>query len=518
MQEFKITRRHLLVGTAAVATVSAFDLDGRHAQAAGNKLVRVRGDIDIQILDPGYMIGGMEIPVDYATLPRLAISKKTADGWSWEPAPFVDKIEQVDPTHIAFTLKPGLMWSGGNGEVTADDVKYSFERILKSDWKDSWSSLDHVDVKDKYSGVIVLNKPFAPVWLLSLTTGVGSIVCKAAVEKLKDQKFTTELPAQCGPYAMTAWVPKQKLTLSRNADWKGPQPEPDEVQIVMIEDSNAAEVAYEANEVDLTQIAISSYNRYKNKMPEKSTLTVLAGPFYQWMGINTENPKLKDIRVRKAIQRAVDVDSILQAAYGGVAPKSYGVVTPGVVGYREAAGYSYNPQEAKALLADAGVSNLELELKIENTQERQTEAQIIQANLADVGIKVKIAPTDSGPFWNLGLESKGDAWKTLEIWLMEFRTQPDPSDAMQWFTKSQVGVWNWERWSDPEFEDLWKKGLEEADATKRGKIYLRMQEIMENTGAYVWITHQPQIYIHRDTIKPAFDSAGYDYFNAFKVA
>ncbi|HZF37137.1 MAG TPA: ABC transporter substrate-binding protein, partial [Candidatus Angelobacter sp.] len=416
------------------------------------------------------------------------------------------------------TLKPGLMWSGGNGEVTADDVKYSFERILKSDWKDSWSSLDHVDVKDKYSGVIVLNKPFAPVWLLSLTTGVGSIVCKAAVEKLKDQKFTTELPAQCGPYAMTAWVPKQKLTLSRNADWKGPQPEPDEVQIVMIEDSNAAEVAYEANEVDLTQIAISSYNRYKNKMPEKSTLTVLAGPFYQWMGINTENPKLKDIRVRKAIQRAVDVDSILQAAYGGVAPKSYGVVTPGVVGYREAAGYSYNPQEAKALLADAGVSNLELELKIENTQERQTEAQIIQANLADVGIKVKIAPTDSGPFWNLGLESKGDAWKTLEIWLMEFRTQPDPSDAMQWFTKSQVGVWNWERWSDPEFEDLWKKGLEEADATKRGKIYLRMQEIMENTGAYVWITHQPQIYIHRDTIKPAFDSAGYDYFNAFKVA
>ncbi|HZF35909.1 MAG TPA: ABC transporter substrate-binding protein, partial [Candidatus Angelobacter sp.] len=149
MQEFKITRRDLMVGTAAVATVSAFDLNGRHAQAAGNKLVRVRGDIDIQILDPGYMIGGMEIPVDYATLPRLAISKKTADGWSWEPAPFVDKIEQVDPTHIAFTLKPGLMWSGGNGEVTADDVKYSFERILKSDWKDSWSSLDHVDVKDK---------------------------------------------------------------------------------------------------------------------------------------------------------------------------------------------------------------------------------------------------------------------------------------------------------------------------------------------------------------------------------
>src|SRR5689334_6233084 len=102
MSQFKMTRRDLLVSSAAVAAASAFDLDVHRAQAASNKLVRVRGSPDIQILDPGYMIGGMEIPVDYATLPRLAISKKTPEGWSWEPAPFVDKIEQVDPTHIAF--------------------------------------------------------------------------------------------------------------------------------------------------------------------------------------------------------------------------------------------------------------------------------------------------------------------------------------------------------------------------------------------------------------------------------
>jgi len=517
MAEHQITRRTLLASSVAVAAVAGLDLASIRVKAAGNKVVRVRGDVDIQVLDPGYMVGGMEIPVDYATLPRLAIAKKNGDQWSWEPAPYVDKLEQTDPTHIAFTLKPGMMWSKGFGEVTADDVKYSYERILKSDWKDSWSSLDHVDVTDKYSGVIVLNKPFAPVWLLSLTTGVGSVVSKAAVEKMADKKFTTELPAECGPYSMTQWVPKQKLILTRNADWKGPQPDADEVQIIMIEDSNAAELAYQANEVDLTQIAISSYNRYKNQLPEKSKLLVLPGPFFQWMGMNTDNPKLKDVRVRKAIQRAIDVDSILQAAYGGVAPKSYGIVTPGVVGYRETSSYSYKPDEAKALLAQAGVSNLELELKMENTQERQTEAQIIQANLADVGIKLTITPLDSGPFWNLGQESKGDAWKTLELWLMEYRTQPDASDALQWFTKSQVGVWNWERWSDPEFEDLWGKGLAETDPAARAKIYLRMQEIMENTGAYVWITHQPQIYIHRDSLEPAFDSAGYDYFNGFKV-
>ena len=518
MSHYDISRRNLVISATGLAAVAALGLDGRRAHGQGAKLIRIRTSTDIKVLDPGYMIGAMEIPVAYATLPRLAIPAKTPDGWSWAPAAYVDKLEQVDDTHIAFTLKPGFMWSGGHGEVTAEDVKYSFERILVSEWKDSWSSLDHVDVTDKYSGVIVLNKPFSPVWLLSMTTVVASIVSKAAVEKLPEKKYTTDIPAHCGPYVLSQWVPKQKIVLTRNPDWKGPLPELDEIQIIPIEDPNAAELAYEANELDLTDIAVISYKRYRDKLPEKSKLTVLPGPHYQWMGINTENPKLTDVRVRKAIQRAIDVDSILQAAYGGVAPKAHGVVTPGCVGYREKSGYSYNPEEAKALLTEAGVSNLELDIKLENMQERLAAAQIIQANLADVGIKLNITPLDSGPFWDLGLESKGDAWKTLELWIMEYRGQPDPSDILQWFIKDQVGIWNWERWSDAEFEELWTKGLAETDTAARAKIYLRMQEIMENTGAYVWITHQPVIWIHGDNIEPVFDSAAYPYFNGFKVA
>jgi peptide/nickel transport system substrate-binding protein len=503
-----------------LAASAALGLAIEKASAQGNKTVRIRGNLDIQSLDPGFMVGGMEIPINYGTLPRLARSVKTAEGWSWEPTFYVDKLEQVDGTHIAFTLKPGLTWTNGFGEVTAEDVKFSFERILKSDWAGSWSSLDHVEVdaNDKYSGVIVLNKPFAPVWLLSMTVAVGSILCKAAVEKLPEQRVGTEPPAECGPYSMTEWVPKQKITLQRNPEWQGPKPDPDEIQIVMIEDDNAAELAYEAGEVDLTEIQIISYGRYKQKLPAATKVIAIDGPYYAWMGINTENPKLTDIRVRKALQRAVDVDSILQAAYNGDSPKAFGVVTPGVVGYRTASKFGYNPDEARALLAEAGVSGLELQLKLQAAApDHVAAAQIIQANLADVGVKVEIIPLDSGPFWNLGLEEKGEDWKTLEIWLMEYRTQPDASDAIQWFVKDQVGIWNWERWSDAEFEDLWAKGLVETDNAKRAEIYLRMQEIMEDTGAYVWLTHKPLTFMHRDTFTPSFDSAGYHYFTEFKV-
>ena len=74
---------------------------------------------------------------------------KKGDAWDWAPSDYVEKITQDDPTHISFTLKPGFKWSGDSGEVTAEDVKFSLERMLKSDWAARYPTLDKVDVKDK---------------------------------------------------------------------------------------------------------------------------------------------------------------------------------------------------------------------------------------------------------------------------------------------------------------------------------------------------------------------------------
>lgn len=515
MTWFSVGRRDFLASALAAGT--AFGLAIERAAAQGQKIVRVRGQPDIQSLDPGYTVGSEEIPIQHAVLPKLAVPVKTDGGWTWKPSNFVETVEQVDPTHIAFALKKGLPWSNGYGELTAEDVKYSFERILQSDWKDSWSSLDHVEVKDSHSGVIVLNKPFAPVFLLSITASVGTIVCKAAVEKLPDKKIGSEFPAQCGPYMMTEWVPKQRIVLKRNPDWPGPKPDVDEIQILIIEDDNAAEHAFDAEEVDLTELLSTTYTRLKDNMPAHAKLLTMPAIYNGWIGMNTENPKLSDIRVRKAIQRAIDMDSISQAAYGAAATPSHGVVTPGILGFRETSNYSHDPAAAKALLAEAGVSGLELEIRLLNQLAYVTAAEIVQANLADVGITLTITPMDSGPFWSMGQESQGDEWKKLELWIMSYRTQPDPSDAVQWFVKEQIGVWNWERWSDPEFEKLWQDGLVETDPEKRARFYVRMQEIMEDTGAYVWMPNTPLVFIHRDNIVPAFDSGQYKYYQGYKL-
>lgn len=517
MGRMTVSRRTLLQSASGLAALTALGIKPEQVLADVNGVLKVRMEADIQVLDPGYMIGGQETTACYACLPRLAEPVRGADGtWGWVPSEVVESIKQDDPTHISFKLKEGLMWSGGAGELTAEDVKYSIERILKSDWAGRFPATDHVEVKDKYSGVIVQKTPFAAAFLMGISAETGSIVPKSVVEKLPDQKFTTTLPAFLGPYMIAEWTPKQKLVFKKNPDWKGTPGVYDEIQFINIEEAKAAELAFEAGEVDATVVLPETAARYKGALPPGSKLETLPGPFYTWVGLNTEHPKLKDIRVRKAIQRAIDVDSILAAAYGGTAPKAHGVTPIGVNGNRSESKYSYNPEEAKALLAEAGVSGLELELKTLNESYRLTAAQIIQANLADVGIKLTITPTDSGPFWNLGLESKGEDWKTLEMWWMRYRTSPDPSDGLQWFIKSQVGVWNWERWSDPEFEELWAKGLVEQDDAKRRDIYLRMQEIMEDTGAYIWITHDPVNVVYKEGFKPDYDPGSEYMIERFK--
>ena len=153
-----------------------------------------------------------------------------------------------------------------------------------------------------------------------------------------------------------------------------------------------------------------------------------------------------------------------------------------------------------------------------NQQARLVAAQIIQANLGEIGLNVKVIPLDSGPFWSLGRESKGDDWKDAQLWIMRFGGALDPMDYFQWFTKEQIGNWNWERWTTPEFEELYQAMASETDDAKRIKTFLRMQEIMEETGAYVFLTHEPEAYLHRTSLNPVIVPTGEFDFRRFASA
>ncbi len=110
---------------------------------------------------------------------------------------------------------------------------------------------------------------------------------------------------------------------------------------------------------------------------------------------------------------------------------------------------------AKELLTEAGYPNgLTLTLDILSKSTYNTIAQVIQANLAQAGIRVQINIHESGAFWVLGSEKDRDRWKDLQLILNRYSSVPDPSYYTRWYLQNQVGIWNWERFRSDEYDEL----------------------------------------------------------------
>jgi peptide/nickel transport system substrate-binding protein len=269
----------------------------------------------------------------------------------------------VAPDQLAFTLRDGLAWNNGFGPVTAEDVKYSFERIAGTDssWAYQFEKMDKVEVKDARSGIIHLKQPFRPFMFIALPYYGGHIVCKAAVEKAGGS-YTTSIPAQCGPYLLDKWEQNQKVTLVSNPDWNGPKPAFGKIEIFIVSDDQAALLAYQADSFDFTRLAVSSAKQIKAAVPQGAALIEAQSTRYVWLTINMNAEPLKDLRVRQAIQYAFDGDAVLQGAYDGLVPRSAGVVEPGPFAREKNKVDKRDVEKAKALLAEAGVTELTLKL------------------------------------------------------------------------------------------------------------------------------------------------------------
>jgi len=469
------------------------------------KLLKARLYADFQVLDPAFYVSSNDTML-LATLYSGLVSycPNSYDICN----DLAEKIEtSEDGTVITFKLREGVQFTNGYGELTTEDVKYSYERFidpeLNASYADDWSQLDHVEIIDKYNGKIILKGPFAPLWHSTLPVTSGLVLCKKYVEEVGLDYLATH-PVGSGPYYLAEWKPKQETILKRNPDYYGSQPYYDEIHLFPIEDDKTAEIALEAGELDFSEVSIEGLDLFSSN-PNFETIKV-PNIFYNWVGMNVENPKLADINVRLAIRYGIDVDSILAATYFGKEEREYALIAPGLTGYWEdAPRYDRDVEKAKEYMAKAGLTSLDLRMDIQNTTEYVSWAQIVQQNLKEIGINITINPMDTASFWSLG---SGDKGKEAEIFGMMYSNEPDPMYATVWWTTPQIGIWNWMRWSNAEYDELYKKGMETLDEVERDKIYERMQQLMDDDAIAIWITHGSYTYAWKPGVIPALTPHG----------
>jgi peptide/nickel transport system substrate-binding protein len=512
-----LDRRSLLLTASGAAALPLLGLGSDVAFGADGEIT-VRIEKDISNLDPANRVGSVEDNIIISVCQTLA-RFKPGTTLEWEPDA-AKTITQVSETEIVFELHPGQMFTGGYSELTAEDVKFTYERFKPGDegkkvaYADDWAALDHVEVTGKYTGRILFKNPAPAIFVIGICDGSGGLLSKKATTELGDKIATTLIGS--GPYLIKEWKPNDHLTLEANPDYKGSAPALyQRIILKPIQEWQTALLAFQAKEVAFTEIEPTVVAEVE-KDPDSAVIRI-DGIDYEWIGINVEKPPFDNIKVRQAIRYGIDVDAIIAGAYSGTVTRAKTLLAPQLLGHwAEAPVYQYDPSKAKALLEEAGATGLKCTLTCLNDARTQAEAQIIQANLAEAGVTVTINALDGGTYWDLGTPDKS---KDLELTIIPYSSKTDPGFQTQWFVSSQVTIWNWQRWKNPEFDKLHAEAGSITDPAERAKKYIRMQQLLDESASCIWITHGVHDFAHTKSLVPAILPNGSNWqYRFFKPA
>ena len=460
--------------------------------------VRARNGADIDTMDPAFYRGNEEYNIDMALYSKLLRFAPGSTDLVLDAAESVELSD--DGTVVEFRLREGIQFHHGYGEMTAEDVKFSFERIADPDtdspYRSEWSALVEVEVIDRYSGRIVLDDVYAPLLSSSIPFTTGSIVSKAAFEDLGEQ-FATR-PVGSGPYYWADWQPNQRIVLERFDDYFGDAPYFKTIEVLPIIDALIAEFSFDVGELTSTEVSLESVDRYQQD--DDVVVNVLDTLRYHWLGFNVSAPPFDDVRVREAVRYAVDVDEILTGAYNDVPNRANTILAPDILGHwADAPAYQPDLERARALLAEAGYPDgLQTVIVTDDGPVHQQSAAIAQQQLRRVGIDAEIRIVQN-VYETVGQgDSEGMHYASFSAVL-------DPGYWFEWFSCEQIGRWNYWKWCNEEYDELKDAGARTADPEERAAHYVRMQQLIDEDIPAIWVTNGASIYVHRaGELDPAF--------------
>jgi len=435
----------------------------------------------------------------------------------------------TDKLTITFNLRQGVQFHHGYGEMTADDVVFSFERQYNADhwyhangewayWGYMFSDIDYVEKLGTYEVAIHLKRPNASI-MTSLAMFTVSIVSEQAAQDYGEDYFAN--PVGTGPFEFVEWVRDDHITLKAFDDyWEG-RAQIDELIFKVIPDPSARLMALQTEEVHGIEHVDPQHIEIIKNDP-KLQLISQAGMNVGYVALNcgegyedaNGNGKwdegeeagplpgafepFQDIRVRRAIAHAINKPAIVRNLYQGAASVAVQGMPPSLFGYNTAiAGYEYDPERAKQLLADAGypdgfdVTFWHMPVSRPYFPVPTEIAEAIQADLAAVGITATLFTED----WGTYLQDT-EAGKHNMAMLGWTGDNGDPDNFLNVLysqDKATVGTaGNIGFKKNPEFQELCDKALATYDQAERASLYKEANAVLVDQCSHVFIAHSDQ--------------------------
>ncbi|MFU8772927.1 MAG: ABC transporter substrate-binding protein [Anaerolineales bacterium] len=430
------------------------------------------------------------------------VTRDTRSGVHLEIA---ESMEWLDETTLEVKLRQGVMFHNGD-ELTADDVIYTYERILTDDaieYPEPHSSprrgflgpMDSLEKIDDYTVLINFSSPW-PVWDQLLVH--NQIIPMDYMEEVGAEGFLNN-PVGAGPFKfVSATAGYDEIVLQRFDDYWGGAPTLDRDGPACVEgavfrtipEASTRVAALLAGEVDIIAEVPPELVRLLEQTPGVDVYTAPSTrPI--WMQMNVTLAPFDDVRVRQAMNYAIDVDLLIETLYNGRGQPLAGVLSPlNSMAHPDLEPYPYDPERALELLADAGWEDtnddgmldrngVPMAFTLDSPPEMAALAEALAGMLRELGIDVSVRVWEYGVV--LPLLRAGERQAYVSDWGDSTFTPPGHIEA-KWHTYTEgVAYWgrgNFSSYSNERVDELIQAGETEADLETRQAMYYEVQEIL----------------------------------------
>ncbi len=485
-------------GSAAPAATSSGSL----------KSLTVGYEADATSLDPGQPtdINTMQVLDQmYDTLVRFSNGKLVGDlATSWKVS--------SDGLRYTFDLRPGVRFSNGD-PLTPADVVFSFERMLDPSnpgyqygpypfGKFFYGQVASVQQISPSAVEFTLSSPDAG-FLPSLTVATGSIVDQK-VALTEGKQFALE-GMGTGPFRLEVWKRGQELVLDPNPYYWGPKPHLRQITFIPIVDTSQRANELQSGAIDLAlnpdPSTLSSLRKAGFQVAEQ------AGPHVWWIGVNISQPPFDNVKVRQALNYAINKQAITQGILYGTGIPADQPLSPGQLGYNSDVNpYPYDPAKARQLLAQAGyphgfTTTLLVPTSGSGMQEPVAMGTAIQGYLKAVGVTVKIEELDWGTFLNkIGEGAKAADLQMWELSWMDSAVDPwlvlNPLLARSsWPPGFNTGFYD-----DPKVDALLEQGLATQNQNQRAVIYRQAEQLINQDAPWIFVDHAKMVVAYNRSV------------------
>lgn len=416
---------------------------------------------------------------DFAYQPGLATSWETSeDGLVW-----------------TFHLRDDVTFHNGE-KFTANDVKWTIDMLMDpetaSPSASEFASFEEVNVVDDYTVEVVLKEPFPNILFILSNTSSGVINQKAYEEAGDNYGVSTVIGT--GPYMLESWTQGDEIVLVKNPDynwgpdWLGNQGPSniDKIILKAIPEENTRFMELLAGNLHVLRDVPPTF---LDRVEGNDDIKIEEVPATQlvYLAYPTDTEPFTDVRVRQAINHAINKEEILTFIYRDIGEPSYGYLPPALseeyLGESKDLSYDFNPEKAKELLAEAGYGDgLTLKLAAENSTEYSRLAEVLQNQLSVAGINVEIQMYDASSYTAMLRNEEQELFLRKYSW-------PN-ADILDYFLlSSNIPFPNHSRWNDEETDRLIKAAATSPTWDDRSAGYHEVQRhlIEEAVWAPIYI-------------------------------